>query len=519
MSAQAGHQSLYRKWRPERFSEVVGQDEAVRILRNSVQQNETGHAYLFAGPRGTGKTSVARILAKAVNCPNSSQGEPCNECQSCRNIVKETALDVVEIDGASNRGIDEIRELREEVNFVPAEIQKKVYIIDEVHMLTKEAFNALLKTIEEPPARVLFTFATTEPEKIPATIISRCQVLEFRHIQPQKIAGRLREVVEEEGISISDPAIDEIAGKADGSMRDGLVILEQMLSYQFNDEITTDDLQQVLGTAGEQLIRNYRDAVIEGDKSGALEVISTLANRGKDFQLFLEDVLGFLREEIIKGTTQDSPSSNSQLLTMADYILSLLDQLRASRDKRITLEIATLKLIDKFSPTPSQRELSQTSESEPTSPAQATEKKSKKTEQGGIDADQKTPVNNLKKDTPTTTGKSKKRWEQLMEEIEEERISVAAFLREAKPKFTDSGVFLEFDPQFSFHKESLESRENLSYLREMIASFFGEDYEVEIQYRDQSEADKNSTGLLEQKATLIKKRFNATILEEGRESS
>ncbi|MFW6421807.1 MAG: hypothetical protein ACOCZX_03145, partial [Candidatus Bipolaricaulota bacterium] len=178
-----------------------------------------------------------------------------------------------------------------------------------------------------------------------------------------------------------------------------------------------------------------------------------------------------------------------------------------------------LKLIDKFSPTPSQRELSQTSESEPTSPAQATEKKSKKTEQGGIDADQKTPVNNLKKDTPTTTGKSKKRWEQLMEEIEEERISVAAFLREAKPKFTDSGVFLEFDPQFSFHKESLESRENLSYLREMIASFFGEDYEVEIQYRDQSEADKNSTGLLEQKATLIKKRFNATILEEGRESS
>ena len=250
MNDRGSHLSLYRRWRPQRFGDVVDQAEIVRTLRNAVVAGEVAHAYLFAGERGIGKTSVARILARAVNCLQPENGEPCNVCANCETILANRSLDIVEIDGASNRGIDHIRRLREEVNFSPTDLKKKVYIIDEVHMLTNEAFNALLKTLEEPPIHAVFAFATTEPHKLPRTIVSRCQAFEFRKIPPDLIAERLRAIAESEGVSLAPGAAELIAHRASGAMRDALVMLEQATTYE-RDEITVDTVLDMLGLAGE----------------------------------------------------------------------------------------------------------------------------------------------------------------------------------------------------------------------------------------------------------------------------
>ncbi|MFQ6117534.1 MAG: DNA polymerase III subunit gamma/tau [Candidatus Bipolaricaulia bacterium] len=260
--AERVQQALYRRWRPQRFGEVVDQEYTVKTLQNAVAQGRLHHAYLFAGPRGTGKTSVARILAKAINCEAPQDGEPCNECPTCRRIGRGISLDVIEIDGASNRGIDQIRQLREEVNFVPAETKYKVYIIDEVHMLTNEAFNALLKTLEEPPRRVIFIFATTEPHKLPPTVASRCQAFEFKLIPPELIERKLREICAAEGTAASSQALEAIARRARGSLRDAEVLIEQLASYKGAGEIGEEDLLQVLGLPSEELMADFehRDA-------------------------------------------------------------------------------------------------------------------------------------------------------------------------------------------------------------------------------------------------------------------
>ena len=289
--------SLYRKWRPQSFADVTGQAHVVRTLSNALAEKRIAHAYLFTGPRGTGKTTLARLLAKGLNCVNGPTPDPCNECPSCQRITEGSAMDVVEIDGASNRGIDEIREVRERVRFAPTEGSYKIYIIDEVHMLTNEAFNALLKVLEEPPKHVVFVFATTEPHKIPATVASRCQRFDFRRLSLAETAGRLRAVAKAEGINVTEDALRVIARYAEGSLRDGLGLLDQCRAYA--EQITPEVVTDILGVAPREQVIAFADVLAQGDTARGLALVKELQDAGRDLRQFLRDAARYLRDVLL----------------------------------------------------------------------------------------------------------------------------------------------------------------------------------------------------------------------------
>ncbi len=288
-------QALYRKWRSQTFDEVVGQEHVVRTLTSALAQGRIAHAYLFAGPRGTGKTTMARLLAKAVNCLAEDGPKPCNQCAVCQALNEGRLLDLIEIDGASNRGIDEVRTLREQVNFSPNVARYKVYIIDEVHMLTPEAFNALLKTLEEPPAHVIFVLATTEVHKLPPTIISRCQRFDFRRIPLDLIVGRLRFIADAEGIQADQDALELIARSATGSMRDAISLLDQLSSYG-SDSITRELVQAMLGAVSVEPLSALLDDVVQGDLKGALGLVAQLVDQGLDPRQLTAELLDYVRD-------------------------------------------------------------------------------------------------------------------------------------------------------------------------------------------------------------------------------
>ena len=289
--------ALYRKWRPQGFDALVGQEAVRTALTNALETGRIAHAYLFAGPRGTGKTSTAKILAKAVNCEHGPTPNPCNECRNCVRINDGTSMDVFEIDAASNRGIDEIRDLREKVAFAPVSGRYKVYIIDEVHMLTTEAFNALLKTLEEPPPHVIFILATTEPHKIPATIHSRCQRFDFRRVTDADIVKRLREVADGSGIAADDDALQLIAVQADGGMRDALSLLDQC--GVMAERVTAETVRSVLGIVGREALRELVKAIGEGQVPKTLEFLETLLAGGKDVKQIITELAEYLRAVLL----------------------------------------------------------------------------------------------------------------------------------------------------------------------------------------------------------------------------
>ena len=291
--------ALYRKFRPQTFEEVKGQDQTVRILRNQLRSDRIGHAYVFAGTRGTGKTSVAKIFARAVNCENLQDGNPCGECPSCRRIIEGRSLNVIEIDAASNNGVDNIREVIDEVQYSPAGGRFKVYIIDEVHMLSAGAFNALLKTLEEPPAYVIFILATTEVHKIPVTILSRCQRYDFRRIGDEVIVDRLKEVLDREGAQYEEEALAFIARKADGGMRDALSLLDQCLSFYFGEPLTYDHALEILGAVDVDTFMRLFLSLKDGKTGEALDVVEKLVTDGIDLTQFLTDFIWFLRNLMI----------------------------------------------------------------------------------------------------------------------------------------------------------------------------------------------------------------------------
>ena len=356
--------SLYRKWRPRRFSDVIGQQHVVRTLSNALSENRIAHAYLFSGPRGTGKTTVARLLAKGLNCVNGPTPEPCDQCPSCVRIADGVAMDVVEIDGASNRGIDEIRDVRERVRYAPTEGKYKIYIIDEVHMLTNEAFNALLKVLEEPPAHVVFVFATTEPHKIPATVASRCQRFDFRRLSTAEVVGRLKTVAAAEGIAADDDALALIARYADGSLRDSLGLLDQARAYA--DKVTAEVVADVLGVAPRWQVQRFADVLAAGDTAGGLALIKELQEAGRDLRQFLKDAARYLRDVLLVGAAGleaaglDVSEEDKIVLQRhaaqlpAELILEAIDALAAAEsDMRwavrssLPLEMAVIRLTKK----------------------------------------------------------------------------------------------------------------------------------------------------------------------------
>jgi DNA polymerase-3 subunit gamma/tau len=303
---------LARKWRPQAFEDLSGQEPIARILSNAILQDKVAHAYIFSGPRGVGKTSSARILAKSLNCVDGPTPEPCGKCPSCIAISDGSSVDVSEIDGASNTGVDNIRDLRERIRYAPSGGKYKVYIIDEAHMLSTSAFNALLKTLEEPPAHVIFVLATTEPRKIPQTVLSRCQHLPFRRMTAQKIKERLKVITSAEGIKITDQALDIIARAADGSMRDSLTLLDQIFS--FSEDISASDVKDLLGLTDVETLAALTIAVIEGDRKGIINIISELTAVGTDLKSFTKDLLQFVRNLLIASVVDDSEG----ILDLAD---------------------------------------------------------------------------------------------------------------------------------------------------------------------------------------------------------
>lgn len=353
-----GYQALYRTYRPKKFSDVVGQNVIVRTLQNAILNNKVAHAYLFSGPRGTGKTSIAKIFAKAVNCERGPALEPCGECNSCKLLEDGHIGDVIEIDAASNNGVDEIREIRDKVNYLPSIAKYKVYIIDEVHMLTQAAFNALLKTLEEPPAHVIFILATTEPNKVIPTILSRCQRFDFRGISIKDIEKKLFEIREKEAININDEAIKEIAVKAEGGLRDAISLLDQTVSFS-EGEITLDDVYQVSGSVSRENLLSLMNYIKDKDTSNSLSLLNEIVEDGKEIAKIVADMITLLRDLLIeKNITFDVERSTSYLKDIVKtfsndrifYYLDILNEtqnnIKWTMQKRAYLELAIIKMID-----------------------------------------------------------------------------------------------------------------------------------------------------------------------------
>ena len=358
-----GYTALYRKFRPDTFADVKGQDAIVQTLKNQINADRIGHAYLFCGTRGTGKTTVAKILAKAVNCEHPVDGNPCNECATCKAIAAGSSMNVIEIDAASNNGVDNIREIREETTYSPTEGKYKVYIIDEVHMLSIGAFNALLKTLEEPPSYVIFILATTEAHKIPITILSRCQRYDFKRISILTIADRLTQLMKEEQVEVEEKAIRYIARKADGSMRDALSLMDQCIAFYLGQKLTYDNVLDVLGAVDTEVFSRMLRLILQNQVAELMKMLEDLVMQGRELGQFVTDFTWYMRNLLLLKASDDLEdvldvsTDNLKLLqeeagmvredTLIRYIRifsELSNQIKFESSKRIALEVALIKL-------------------------------------------------------------------------------------------------------------------------------------------------------------------------------
>ncbi|AGB40067.1 DNA polymerase III, subunit gamma/tau [Halobacteroides halobius DSM 5150] len=549
--------SLYRKWRPQDFSDIAGQRSVVKTLKNAINMNRIAHAYLFCGPRGTGKTSTAKILSKALNCEEGPTIKPCNECIACTKINNNNSIDVIEIDAASNRGIDEIRELREKVKFSPTEGNYKVYIIDEVHMLTTEAFNALLKTLEEPPDYVIFILATTEPHKLLPTILSRCQRFDFSRLSITDIKERLSYICQREEIEVSENALTTIARNAEGGMRDAISILDQTISFS-GSEIKIDDVAAVLGMVGRDVLFKLIKVMNDQDVEAGLKLITKVINEGKDIKQFVNDLVYHLRNLLLVKECQGADKlfdltddtcerlkkqakqlRNSQLLRWVEILNELDYKLKQTNQPRIILEMGIVKLIkpatDKSLTTILDRV---TRLEEIVKSGQLVTNKSTKekvTEEKEISANEITTNDNqgaTKKpkekkqvadsfdEGEVTLEQVKEQWDQVLDYLKSQQImTLHAVLKHNTQliKLEDKKLFIRLEKPSDFYKDTLKKGKNT--LVKILKKFLGVHLQVKYDFsrsnrrKHKKNDDKNQEVLNHPVVKEAVKKFNGKVVK------
>lgn len=512
------YQALYRVWRPQTFADVIGQEHVTKTLQNALLQEKISHAYLFSGPRGTGKTSAAKIMAKAVNCEKMPVAEPCNECPACRGITDGSIPDVIEIDAASNNGVEEIRDIRDKVKYTPNAVKYKVYIIDEVHMLSIGAFNALLKTLEEPPKHVIFILATTEPHKIPLTIISRCQRFDFKRITAQDISGRMIHIANETSLEFDEKALQIIARAAEGGMRDALSLLDQAISFS-TGKVTIEDALTVTGSISQNSLNKLARSVFEKDISGALTTLEELLMQGKDPARFSEDFILYFRdlllyqtapnlEGVFESTLLDeefkalaNEVSSEQIYEYIDILSKTQQEMRFSNHARIYLEVCLVKLCQTVPASSPQvdgpqiqklvqkietlekeikwlKDNSQSGANPVQQPAQ-TPRRQARSSSKEFRVNSKVVTNVLKEATRPLLNEVKGRWGELLDQLNSRQMrSQAALLNDAEPAAaSENAMILKF--KYDIHcRMAMENHTFVQTITQILEELTGTAFQI-----------------------------------------
>lgn len=511
------HKALYRVYRPKNFSDVIGQEHIVRTLKNQIENNNVGHAYLFCGTRGTGKTSTAKIFSKAVNCTNLHNDEPCNECENCREILEDKTMDVVEIDAASNNSVDDIRELRENVKYSPAKAKYKVYIIDEVHMLSQGAFNALLKTLEEPPSYVIFILATTEPHKIPATILSRCQRFDFKRVTVKDISSRMRYICEKEGIEADEKALNLIARNSQGALRDALSILDQCISFEGN-KISYNDVIELLGSVNIEQLFDLAESIIKEDTRKSLQILNDFIIWGKDVRNLVNDLIDHFRnlmvckisndldeiislpEETIDLLKQQAETiDTNNLIRILNILSEAQDGMKISSNPRVLMEVTMMKIAQPMFDESKEalikriENLEQKIESgnikvNHISTNQTVDNFNENNQQNNNTVEKQEDENieyeNLKGDDIKLVEKS---WKKILQKMKEDKNQVIRALLQDVDSFniSEDTLYIIFTDNYSFAKSRLDSPATIQYVEKVIREVLNRSFSVKIALKSQ----------------------------------